>query len=92
MTPPTSPPSGGPSRREGGPTPPIWTWRPSWLPAGRARWFLFLLLLVVGFLGYDWIRLSAIGSNRYAGKGWKFPTRVYADWREWKIGDRHPLI
>lgn len=88
MTPPTSPPSGGPSRREGGPTPPIWTWRPSWLPAGRARWFLFLLLLVVGFLGYDWIRLSAIGSNRYAGKGWKFPTRVYADWREWKIGDR----
>ena len=55
---------------------------------GRARWFLFLLLLVVGFLGYDWIRLSAIGSNRYAGQGWKFPTRVYADWREWKIGDR----
>ncbi|MEK7316227.1 MAG: PBP1A family penicillin-binding protein [Candidatus Eisenbacteria bacterium] len=88
MTPPTTPPSGGTSRRDGGSKPPFWAWRPSWLPAGRARWFLFLLLLVVGFLGYDWYRLSAIGSNRYAGKGWKFPTRVYADWREWKLGDR----
>lgn len=88
MTPSTSPPSGGTSRRDRTPSPPRWTWRPSWLPAGRARWFLFLLLLVVGFLGYDWFRLSAIGSDRYAGKGWKFPTRVYADWREWKIGDR----
>ncbi|HEY6572399.1 MAG TPA: transglycosylase domain-containing protein, partial [Candidatus Eisenbacteria bacterium] len=87
MTPQPSPPSGGPSRREGKPTR-SWNWRPSWLPAGRARWFLFLLLLVAGFLGYDWFRLSAIGSTRYAGKGWKFPTRVYADWREWKIGDR----
>lgn len=88
MTPPTSSPPGGPSRREGGPLPSTWTWRPSWLPAGRARWFLFLLLLLLGFLGYDWFRLSAIGSYRYAGQGWKFPTRVYADWREWKIGDR----
>jgi penicillin-binding protein 1B len=66
---------------------PAGRWRPEWLPAGRARWFLFLLVLVVGFLGYDWFRLSAIGSYRYAGKGWKFPTRVYADWREWKVGD-----
>jgi penicillin-binding protein 1B len=92
---PPSSPSPRPSRRSGGVrrsgavgARPWWTWRPAWLPAGRARWFLFILLLIVGFLGYDWVRLSAIGSYRYAGKGWKFPTRVYADWKEWKLGDR----
>ena len=87
MTPSTPPPPGTTSRREGGPTPPFWKRRPSWLPAGHARWFVFLFLVAAGFLGYDWFRLSAIGSFGYAGKGWKFPTRVYADWREWKIGD-----
>jgi penicillin-binding protein 1B len=90
-----TPPKPARTRRAPGPprapTParsPWWTWRPSWLPAGRARWFLFIALLVLAFLGYDWFRLSAIGSSRYAGKGWKFPTRVYADWKEWKLGDR----
>lgn len=85
-TPPAPP--GPPGDRALPPSSPRPTWRPSWLPAGRGRWFLFLAVVVVAFLGYDWFRLSAIGSYRYSGKGWKFPTRVYADWREWKIGDR----
>ncbi|HEX7077461.1 MAG TPA: PBP1A family penicillin-binding protein [Candidatus Eisenbacteria bacterium] len=67
---------------------PWWRYRPAWLPAGRARWLLFLLLVLVALLGYDWFRLSSIASFRYAGKGWKFPTRVYADWRDFRVGDR----
>jgi len=67
---------------------PWWKQRPAWLPRGRARWLLFLLVLVVAFLGYDWFRLSALASNRYAGKGWKFPTRVFADWRDFRVGDQ----
>ena len=67
---------------------PWWKQRPAWLPEGRARWLLFLLLIVVAFLGYDWFRLSALASNRYAGKGWTFPTRVYADWRDFRVGDQ----
>ncbi|MGE5176667.1 MAG: PBP1A family penicillin-binding protein [Hyphomicrobiales bacterium] len=66
---------------------PWWRYRPAWLPAGRARWLLFLLLVLAAFLGYDWFRLSSIGSFRYAGKGWKFPTRVYADWHDFRVGD-----
>ncbi len=61
--------------------------RPAWLPAGHARWLLFLLLVVGGFVAYDWFRLSAIGSSQYSGKGWTFPTRVYADWKEYRVGD-----
>ena len=61
--------------------------RPSWLPKGHARWLIFLLIVAFGFVAYDWFRLSAIGSSQYAGKGWTFPTRVYADWREYRVGD-----
>jgi penicillin-binding protein 1B len=61
--------------------------RPAWLPAGHARWFLFLLLVASGFVAYDWFRLSAIASSQYSGKGWTFPTRVYADWKEYRVGD-----
>jgi 1A family penicillin-binding protein len=61
--------------------------RPSWLPSGHARWLIFLVLVVGGFIAYDWFRLSALGSSEYAGKGWTFPTRVYADWKEYRIGD-----
>jgi penicillin-binding protein 1B len=58
------------------------------LPRGRARWFLFFLVLIAAFLGYEWFRLSSIASDRYAGQGWKFPTRVFADVPEWRVGDR----
>jgi penicillin-binding protein 1B len=68
-------------------TEPWWRRRPDWLPRGRARWLVFLLVVVVGFLGYDWFRLSSLSSYRYAGQGWKFPTRVYADWRDLRAGD-----
>ncbi len=67
---------------------PWWRWRPSWLPPGRGRWFLFFLVLIAAFFGYEWFRLSSIASYRYAGQGWKFPTRVYADWAEWRVGER----
>ena len=97
-SPPSRPPRPSRGAKRAAPTPPLmtpswlrrpsWLHRPTWLPAGRGRWFLFIAILVVGFLGYDWVRLSAIASNRYSGKGWKFPTRVYADWREWKVGER----
>lgn len=70
----------------GAPEPP-WKRRPDWLPPGRIRWILFLLLVVVAFLGYDWFRLSSLSSYRYAGQGWKFPTRVYADWKDYRAGD-----
>jgi penicillin-binding protein 1B len=43
--------------------------------------------VALGFLGYEWFRLSSIASDRYTGQGWKFPTRVYADWREYRVGD-----
>ena len=70
---------------------PEWTkrgWkRPDWLPRGRVRWLIFLILVAAAFLGFDWYRLSSIGSNRYAGQGWKFPTRVYADWKDYRAGD-----
>jgi penicillin-binding protein 1B len=66
---------------------PWWRRRPEWLPRGRVRWLVFLLLVVVAFLGYDWFRLSSLSSYRYAGQGWKFPTRVYADWKDLRVGD-----
>jgi penicillin-binding protein 1B len=43
--------------------------------------------VVAGFVVYDWFRLSAIASSQYTGKGWTFPTRVYADWKEYRAGD-----
>jgi penicillin-binding protein 1B len=43
--------------------------------------------VAAGFLGYEWFRLSSISSDRYTGQGWKFPTRVYADWKEYRTGD-----
>lgn len=49
-------------------------------------WFLVVLLFVLGFLGYDWFRLSSLASFRYSGQGWKFPTRVYSDWLELRAG------
>src|SRR5262249_54652851 len=61
--------------------------RPEWLPHGRLRWVAFLVLIAAVFLGYDWYRLSSIDSNRYAGQGWKFPTRVYADWKDYRVGE-----
>jgi len=61
--------------------------RPEWLPHGRLRWLVFLVLIAVVFLGYEWYRLSSIDSYRYAGQGWKFPTRVYADWKDYRVGD-----
>jgi penicillin-binding protein 1B len=64
-----------------------WRWRPAWLPLGRARWLIFLIVVVLAFLGYDWFRLSSLASYRYAGQGWKFPTRVYADWKDLHVGD-----
>ena len=66
---------------------PWWKRRPEWLPPGRIRWVLFLLAVAVVFLGYDWFRLSSLASYRYAGQGWKFPTRVYADWHDLRVGD-----
>jgi penicillin-binding protein 1B len=70
---------------------PWWTRRPDWLPRGRLRWLAFLLAVVVVFLGYDWFRLSSLSSFRYSGQGWKFPTRVYADWRDYRVGDHVSL-
>jgi len=64
-----------------------WTRRPDWLPRGRLRWLAFVLAVVVIFLGYEWFRLSSLSSSRYAGQGWKFPTRVYADWHDYRAGD-----
>ena len=52
----------------------------------RLGWVLVVLLFVFGFLGYDWFRLSSLSSLRYSGQGWKFPTRVYADWLELRQG------
>ena len=52
----------------------------------RIGWVLVVLLFVLGFLGYDWFRLSSLSSLRYSGQGWKFPTRVYADWLELRQG------
>jgi penicillin-binding protein 1B len=46
---------------------------------------------MAGFLGYEWFRLSSIASDRYTGQGWKFPTRVYADWEEYRVGDLSDL-
>jgi len=47
---------------------------------------IVVLLFVFAFLGYDWYRLSSLASFRYSGQGWKFPTRVYADWLELRAG------
>lgn len=52
----------------------------------RLGWALVVLVFVFGFLGYDWFRLSSLASFRYSGQGWKFPTRVYADWLELRAG------
>lgn len=52
----------------------------------RLGWALVVLLFVLAFLGYDWFRLSSLASYRYSGQGWKFPTRVYADWLELRAG------
>ncbi len=52
----------------------------------RLGWVLVVLLFVFGFLGYDWFRLSSLSSLRFSGQGWKFPTRVYADWLELRQG------
>ena len=76
----------GPPRDDGG-KPPWWKLRPSWVPRGTLRWLVFLLVVVLGFLGYEWFRLSSMDSDRYTGQGWKFPTRVYADWKEYRVGD-----
>lgn len=64
-----------------------WTRRPDWLPRGGVRWIVFLLVVIVAFLGYEWFRLSSLSSSRYAGQGWKFPTRVFADWKDYRVGD-----
>ncbi len=53
-----------------------------------SRWGLLLVLLAFALLGWDWIRLSSLASNRYTGQGWKFTTRVYADWIELREGER----
>lgn len=68
---------------------PSWipTGRPGWLPRGHARWLIFLFLVAAGFTTYDWVRLNAVASFQYSGKGWTFPTRVYADWKEYRVGD-----
>jgi penicillin-binding protein 1B len=81
--PPREPP---PRARAEGSTP-WWKRRPSWAPRGTVRWLIFLLVVLLGFLGYEWFRLSSISSDRYTGQGWKFPTRVYADWKEYRTGD-----
>jgi penicillin-binding protein 1B len=52
------------------------------------RWGLLLALAIFALLCYDWFRLSSLASNRYTGQGWKFTTRVYADWLELRVGDR----
>ena len=87
--------SGSGSGSGSGPIPPAptgtgrpwWKRRPTGAPQGTIRWLLFLLLVAAGFLGYEWFRLSSIASDRYTGQGWKFPTRVYADWKEYRAGD-----
>ncbi len=56
------------------------------LAHNRLGWALVILVFLAGFLGYDWLRLSSLSSSRYSGQGWKFPTRVYADWLELKAG------
>ncbi len=76
-----------PSKSHSGMQLPWWRRRPDWLPHGRLRWLIFVLAVVVAFLGYEWFRLSSLSSFRYAGQGWKFPTRVYADWRDYRVGD-----
>jgi len=43
---------------------------------------------VAALLIWDWFRLSSLASQRYSGQGWKFTTRVYADWLELREGDR----
>ena len=53
-----------------------------------ARWGLLLAILVLALLTYDWFRLSSLASQRYSGQGWKFTTRVYADWTELRQGDQ----
>jgi penicillin-binding protein 1B len=82
---PTARPSEG--RPRSGGAAPWWKWRPKWAPPGTLRWAIFLLVAILAFLGYDWFRLSSLASYRYAGQGWKFPTRVYADWRDLRVGD-----
>jgi penicillin-binding protein 1B len=52
----------------------------------RLGWALVVLVFAFAFLGYDWFRLSSLSSFRYSGQGWKFPTRVYADWIELRAG------
>ncbi|HXL15175.1 MAG TPA: transglycosylase domain-containing protein, partial [Methylomirabilota bacterium] len=52
----------------------------------RLGWALVVLVFAIAFLGYDWFRLSSLSSYRYSGQGWKFPTRVYADWLELRAG------
>ena len=84
QTPPGKPPSG---RAKPGSVKRWWEWRPSWAPPGTLRWLIFLAAVVFCFLGYDWFRLSSIGSSRYVGQGWKFPTRVFADWKDYRVGD-----
>ncbi|HEY7729120.1 MAG TPA: PBP1A family penicillin-binding protein [Candidatus Eisenbacteria bacterium] len=59
---------------------------PSW--NSPLRWGLLVALAVLALLSYDWFRLSSLASNRYTGQGWKFTTRVYADWVEFRTGDR----
>jgi hypothetical protein len=90
-------PAAGPGSGAAGPPPPPpprapgthpwWKRRPTWAPPGTIRWLIFLLLVAAGFLGYEWFRLSSIASDRYTGQGWKFPTRVYSDWKEYRVGD-----
>ena len=95
QTAPAKPPSGKPKTGsdkrwwEWRPSwPPSWSsWRPSWAPPGTLRWLIFLAAVAFCFLGYDWFRLSSIGSSRYVGQGWKFPTRVFADWKDYRVGD-----
>ena len=45
------------------------------------------MVVALAFLGWDWFRLSSLASYRYSGQGWKFPTRVYADWHDLRVGD-----
>src|SRR5262245_49123233 len=66
---------------------PWWKRRPEWAPPGYLGWVIFLLVAILAFLGYDWFRLNSLASFRYAGQGWKFPTRVYADWHDYRVGD-----
>ena len=56
------------------------------LSRSRLGWGLVVLAFALAFLGYDWFRLSSLSSYRYSGQGWKFPTQVYADWLELRVG------